>query len=94
MMKKCKCKFKPPHPIQDKPSGLITVEGKSYPQEFFCNFCTGVITNDSEFIKEVVKYHAGKHLHLIDYRFKEKKERKRISEEKRYLALYQNLIKE
>lgn len=59
---KCPCNFPMPHPLrQSNSNGVNLGELHEYfPEEFFCDFCKGVITNNKDYILEVIKYHSWK----------------------------------
>ena len=58
--KRCLCNFEPPHPLRVNDIYGVLIGGKYYPEEFFCSFCKGLITNDTQYIEEVIKYHSAK----------------------------------
>jgi hypothetical protein len=88
----CECNFRPPHPMRVEKGHVAQFNGKEYPEEFWCDFCKGLIVNDIDYIKEVIRMLAYKRWATIKWNPHRNKDDEIFEGEKIFLNIYKSLI--
>lgn len=89
---KCKCGFQFPRPMKVEDGEIVRFNNKEYPEQFFCDFCKGLIVNNIDFIKEVINMLAYERWGTLKWNLHRNKDRELEEGRAHYLNVYKSLI--